>query len=952
MSSEDLIAGRYEVLEELGRGGVGRVVLALDRSLGRKVAVKTLLKAGRAEDQARFVEEARITGQLTHPNVVTIHALGVHEDELHMVMKLVNGRDLKQIRKALADGDKETTRAYPLRRLLRLYLQVCEAVGYAHARGVIHRDLKTANVMVTDDDEVLLLDWGLAKAIGEDLRESDGEESVIDEAVIRSRLRNSIAKARQLEGAGHGGEGSETEGELTMQGQIVGTPAYMPPEQADSGAYLDARADVYALGSTLYELLAYRAPYVGSTYACLKGLIEGPPTRPSLAAPDNEVPPEVEAIVLKAMARDPALRYPDARSLAQDVAAFLDGGRVGAYTESAKEAIRRWVRQNRVATITAAVCFILLNVLILVATGLVVGEERAAEAARAASLTAKEENQALGAAAKRASALAGLAAEGEARLGQALELSARLAEATRVGTPLSDTEAQSNPTQPLTLYAIHSQARARLVELATAQAQIKTPWEQAGGEESALEALQAPLQRARLDLDRILVEGLIARRPSLALCALKLQEPDSELSRFLPRSLPVLDLGAAAPLVRARALWRAGREPEARQALGGAAPSEPAELRASHIAFKSFVDEAPLQAQLRDFDRALELQGGASWLLLRRGIVKGRLGERAAAEEDFERARVLTPLDAWVHGERARLLDPCYADSEMLLSKVSAICLELSGQEERGGLLALLRARTWRGARDRHEELAKLGTPSAWRDGAEVALISADLPSARALATKTLELWPTDRHTLGLLAQVALAEDKPDEALELAERGLQRYPEDGALNRVRGLLLRAQGELERALPYLVRGCRPALTSDPWRELAEVYLELNRLEEGVEAARTALSHDPLASFSYAPRCRPVAGDPRPHRVLGRLRRAQGKLGSAILHHARSFGLWSQSKDDRVRNALGRDDRDLLYLGELHEELGLLNEAANYYQRAAEDPALSEEATRRLQALKGG
>lgn len=945
--SADLIANRYEVLEELGRGGVGRVVLALDRALGRKVAVKTLLKAGRAEDQARFVEEARITGQLTHPNVVTIHALGVDGDELHMVMKLVDGRDLKQIRKDLADGIKEVRRDYPLRRLLRLYLQVCEAVGYAHARGVIHRDLKTANVMVTGDDEVLLLDWGLAKAIGADLSEPSGEESVMDEEVIRSRLRNSIASARALEGAG---AGDESEGELTMEGQIVGTPAYMPPEQADSGASLDARADVYALGSTLYELLAYRAPYVGSTYACLKGLIEGPPPRPSLAAPDNEVPREVEAIVLKAMARDPAQRYPDARSLAQDVAAFLDGGRVSAYEETAGEAIRRWVRQNRVATITAGVCFALTNALILVAAGLVLGEERAAEEARLEFEGAEAENQRLGAAAQQASGLADLAAAAEARLGRALELTSRLAEATRTALPLSEAEARGNPTQPKTLYRLHAEARASLAELSAAQAQIEEAWSAGGGEAEGYRALQAPLAHARRDLDRILLEGLITRRPSLALRLLQVPNPAEVSPHFLPEDLPTLELGAAAPLIRARALWRAGREPEARQALGGPAPSEPPELRAAHLAFKSVVEDAPLATQLAKLERALELQGGAGWLLIWRAVVKARLGRRDQAEDDFERARVLTPLDAWVHGERARILEPCYADSEMLLVNVRDICQALSGEEERGGLVAWLRARSWRGARNLHESLAALPSPSAWRDAAEVALVAAQLPEARALAQKTLEVWPEDRRAASLLAQVAFAQGDLEEARGLVEAGLRQHAEDGPLNRIQGLLLRQAGDLEGAIPFLKRGARAANTSDPWRELAEAYLEAQRLEEGVAAARRALSHDPLAALSYSPECRPVPADPRLHRVLGRLRRAQGQLGAAILHHARAYALWSQTRHDRARKALGRDDRDLLYLGELHQELDLKREAASYYQRAAEDPALREEAQRHLQGLR--
>ncbi|MBL4843981.1 MAG: serine/threonine protein kinase, partial [Planctomycetes bacterium] len=554
--SQELIAERYEVLKELGQGGVGRVVLARDGQLDRKVAVKTLLKAGRAEDRARFVEEARINGQLTHPNVVTIHSLGVHRDELYMVMKLVEGRDLKQIRQGLAAGDETIQRDWPLRRLLRLYLQVCEAVGYAHSRGVIHRDLKPANVMVTDDDEVLLLDWGLAKPVEEGMANPAGEQSFVDNEAIRSRLRSSIATSRSNALALIiGGDASEADGELTMQGQIVGTPAYMPPEQADSSAGLDARSDVYSLGTILYELLAHRAPYTGSTYSCLKALIEGPPQRPSQAAPGNEVPPQVEAIVLKAMARTPGERYSDAASLAADVAAYLDGGRVGAYEESAGEAIRRWVRQNTVAAGALLSGFLLVNVLILIAAALVLDEERVADEAKIALKAAEEESVRLGAQAKSSAGLVELAGQGEERVGRALELVASFSEAIREATPIAASERNSARAQ--TLFDLHLEFSKEVGLLAQAQAGIATEWEALGGGPTELVALQAPLREARSTLDRLLVSGLISRRPSLALHLLFLPNPPRVPAGVLPEPLPELELGAAGDLLRSRALWRA-----------------------------------------------------------------------------------------------------------------------------------------------------------------------------------------------------------------------------------------------------------------------------------------------------------------------------------------------------------------------------------------------------------
>jgi len=950
-AEESLIAERYEVLEELGRGGVGRVVLARDTQLNRKVAVKTLLKAGRSEDRARFVEEARINGQLTHPNVVTIHSLGVHRDELYMVMKLVDGRDLKQIRKGLAAGDEAITQEYGLRRLLRLYLQVCEAVGYTHARGVIHRDLKPANVMVTDDDEVLLLDWGLAKPIGEALAEPSGEASFVDDGVIRSRLRGSIAVARSLEVA-DATSASEADGELTMQGQIVGTPAYMPPEQADSDASLDARSDVYSLGAILYELLAHRAPYTGSTYACLKSLIEGAPQRPSVAAPNNEVPPAVEAIVLKAMARAPQERYPNAAAVAADVAAFLDGGRVGAYQESAGEALRRWVQQNRLAASAALGGFALVNVLILVAAGLVLREEGAAQSARVALEETERESVRLKEQAESLAALAEVAGRGEARVGKALGRVSAFAEATREAFPLFP--AERNEARPQTLFQLHEALRREVDELLAAQRALGPEWTRLGGAAADLVALEEPLVEAQRALDRLLVEGLIARRPSLALHVLLLPNPPRVGAGALPTPLPELELGGAESLLRSRALWRAEREPEARDALGEA-PSGPPELRAAHLAFRTFVEDLPLTEQRQAFDAALKLNAAAAWLLLRRGTVRAREGDSAGAWGDFERARVLTPLDAWVHGEEARALRPCFADAEMLLKNVRGICKKLSGGEERGGEVAFALAKTWRGQGigGLLKEYAGSQSPAAWRDAAEIHLLAVRPEAAEREAKRVLEKWPRDRRAQAVLAQVAFDAGDLARSESVVEKGLETSPDDRRLNRLKGrIMVRRDGPSAAALRHLRLGARGAWTSDPWREVAECCLELGELEEGVRAARLALRHDPLASYSYHPRGRPVPGDPRPHRVLGKLRRKQGKLGAAILHHLRASVLWRQSPADRVRKALGRDDRDLIWVGELHEELGLPEEALRHYLEAARDPKLKEAAEKKARRLRGG
>ncbi|HBP18792.1 MAG TPA: hypothetical protein DEA08_13535, partial [Planctomycetes bacterium] len=189
-----------------------------------------------------------------------------------------------------------------------------------------------------------------------------------------------------------------------------------------------------------------------------------------------------------------------------------------------------------------------------------------------------------------------------------------------------------------------------------------------------------------------------------------------------------------------------------------------------------------------------------------------------------------------------------------------------------------------------------------------------------------------DRVGLGCRAEALLQLGRTDEALQQAEEGLKAQPRDGRLNALKGQILLLRKQARAALPFLERGARPALVSDPWRRLAECYLELgdaDSLSKGVEAARRGLARDPLTTYSYDRKQRkvlPLPADPRLHRVLGRLRHKQGRLGAAILHHQRALLLWNNR---RVVTTLGLDLRDALYAGELHQQLGLLNEAYHFY-----------------------
>jgi serine/threonine-protein kinase len=288
---------RYEDLGVLGAGSTGEVHRVRDRILGRTVAMKILGARGPGARgyRARFLAEARLSAGLAHPGIVPVHDCGAAPDgRLWFTMDEVRGRSLRAaIRDAHGDG-----RASPaaLRRLADVYQRVCEAVAHAHRSAVIHRDLKPDNVMLGELGEVLVVDWGLARFCGAE-----------PEAPF----------------AMGGARGART----TQTGQVMGTPAYMPPEQARGRvAEVDPRSDVYALGAILYEILCGQPPFEGTAREVIARVGRGPPEPVAHRTPAG-APLELLAVCERAMARDRAARFADAGALADEVRSFLAGER-------------------------------------------------------------------------------------------------------------------------------------------------------------------------------------------------------------------------------------------------------------------------------------------------------------------------------------------------------------------------------------------------------------------------------------------------------------------------------------------------------------------------------------------------------------------------------------------------------------------------------------------------
>lgn len=345
--------GRFQVLRPHARGGLGKVSVALDNELHREVALKEIQEqhADNHDSQTRFVLEAEVTGGLEHPGIVPVYGLGRYRDgRPYYAMRFIRGDSLKEavdrFHSNSGKATRQTFQSLEFRKLLGRFVDVCQAIDYAHSRGVLHRDLKPSNIMLGKFGETLVVDWGLSKVIGRQQAESPTEELTLQ-----------VSSGSSLVG--------------TQVGTVIGTPAYMSPEQAAGKLdQLGPASDVYSLGAVIYYLLTGKTAFgqkdIGKLLRSVQAGTLKPPGERNPAIPNS-----LEAICLKAMSVDPSARYQAPGELADEVEQWLADEPVSAYREPVFARTWRWVKKHQVQTTGAATVVVAAIICLLVILGVV-----------------------------------------------------------------------------------------------------------------------------------------------------------------------------------------------------------------------------------------------------------------------------------------------------------------------------------------------------------------------------------------------------------------------------------------------------------------------------------------------------------------------------------------------------------------------------------------------------
>ncbi|MCF6175953.1 MAG: serine/threonine protein kinase [Victivallaceae bacterium] len=348
-------ANKYKFERSLGMGGMKAVLQVWNMDTARSVAMAVILDSDDrpAEDIQRFLNEARITAMLEHPNIVPVHEIGVDKSgSPYFTMKLLRGKTLAKLIKDLKAGNLNR-KNFDLQRILRIYVKICNAIAFCHSKNIIHLDIKPDNIHIGDFGEVLVLDWGLAKDLNFD-------DDNIDEVKIKKPVEDDITLDK------------------TMDGIAKGTPGYMAPEQAaGKNRERDVRSDIYALGAILYFILTWQKPVTGANAKqVMINTVQGNIVTPRKAKRENksglDIPPALEAIIMKAMSLYRADRYQSVNELRSDIFSFIGGFATQAEAPGVAKRSVMFINRNYVKIVFATMLAVIIAMIILYLTGKIV----------------------------------------------------------------------------------------------------------------------------------------------------------------------------------------------------------------------------------------------------------------------------------------------------------------------------------------------------------------------------------------------------------------------------------------------------------------------------------------------------------------------------------------------------------------------------------------------------